>query len=143
MRLGPGIAQNLMKDGTLSSHGAQGVIPTVSSFSIKKGGEKEFRDFSHELHGSHKQAYDNRTDRSMGVNVVGGGSDLIRSVAGEKAAEVIIGTTNATVSTIHNVAAVSSFVSAGGGIGGKNIGNAAGSGHGPSAEPSMNGYTKY
>jgi len=143
MRLGPAVAQNMTKDGTLSSHGAQGVIPTVSSFAVKRGGEKDFKDFSHELHGSHKQTYDNRTDRTMGVNVEGAGSDLIRAVAGEKAAEVIIGTTNGTVSTIHNVAAVSSFVSAGGGAAGKGIGKAAELGRVPSAEPSMSGYTRY
>ncbi len=143
MRLGPAVAQNKTKDGMLSSHGGRGVIPTVSSFSVKRGGEKDFRDFSHELHGSHKQTYDNRTDRSMGVNVEGVGSDFIRAVAGEKAAEVIIGTTNGTVSTIHNVSAVGSFVSAGRGAAGKSIGKTAELGKVPSGEPTMRGYTRY
>jgi hypothetical protein len=143
MRLGPVVAQNMTKDGALASHGAQGVIPTISSFSIKRGGEKEFGDFSHELHGSHKQTYDNRTDRVMGVNVEGVGSDVIRILAGEKGAEVIIGATNGTVSTIRNLTAVRSFVSAGSGGAGKSIGNAASSGKVPSVEPSMSGYTRY
>jgi hypothetical protein len=143
MRLGSTVAQNRMKDGLLSSHDPQGAIQTVSSFSVKRGGEKEFKDFSHELHGSHKQTYDNRTDWTMGVNVEGAGSEFIRAVAGEQAAEVIIGTTNGTVSTIRNVSTITSFASAGGTAGSKNIGNVAGTVRSPGAAPAMNGYTRY
>ena len=142
MRLGPAVAANMMKDGTLSSHGAQGVIPSVSSFSIKRGGEREFRDYSHELHGSHKQSYDNRTERTMGVHVEGSGSEVIRSIAGDEAAEIIIGTTNGTVATIRNVSTIASFSSGGGAAGGKNVGTAAGVGKGPGAAPSLEGYTR-
>jgi hypothetical protein len=42
----------------------------------------------------------------MGVNVEGAGSDLIRAIAGEKGAEVILGTTNSTVATIGNAKAM-------------------------------------
>ena len=143
MRLGPVVPQNKTQDGMLASHGAQGGVPTISSFSIKRGGEKEFRDFSHELHGSHKQTYDNRTDWVMGVNVEGVGSDAIRFFTGEKAAEVIIGATNGTVSTVRNLTAVRSFASVGGSGVGKSIGNATSSGKIPSGEPSMSGYTRY
>lgn len=103
MRVGPQVAANKTKDGLLRSHGDQGTVSTISSFSVRRGGTKEQVDLSTERIGKLTQTFDNRTERKMGVDVVGAGSAVIREVAGQKGAEVIIGTTNATTATMKNV----------------------------------------
>lgn len=147
MRMGKPAVQGMTKDGSMRSHGQQGTTPTISTFKIQRGGEKDYKDYTSSVLGSHTQKFDNRVDSSMGVNVQGSGSALIRGVFGERAAEVIIGTTNGTVATINNVSSIATggkaVIKSGKTALGKAGGQAAPVNSAPSASPSMKGYTKY
>jgi conjugal transfer mating pair stabilization protein TraG len=132
MRLGNPTAQGMTKDGSMSAHGPTGVMPTISSFQIQRGGERTYKDHTGAVVGSHTQKFDNRVDSSMGVSVQGGGSAFIRGVAGEQATEMIMATTNATVATINNA---SSLATGGKSILGKIGGKATQVNSPPSAGP--------
>ena len=147
MRMGKPTFQGMTKDGSMKAHGQQGVSPTISTFKIQRGGEKDYKDYTSSVLGSHTQKFDNRVDSSMGVNVQGGGSALIRGALGERAAEVIIGTTNGTVATINNAGSLATggkaVFKAGKAVLGKVGGQAAPVNAAPSISPTMRGYTKY
>ena len=125
--------------GLVSSHGPQGPVQTVSSFSIKRGGDREYKDYTSEVTGSQSQTFDNYTDRKMGVNVTGAGSALIREVAGQRGTEIIMGTTNATVATVKNAGTVLRPT-----MGGRGGGNASPVSTTPGGgSPSMPGYKRF
>jgi hypothetical protein len=145
--MGKPVVQDMTKDGSMRSHGQQGTTPTISTFKIQRGGERDYKDYTSSVLGSHTQKFDNRVDSSMGVNVQGSGSALIRGAFGERAAEVIIGTTNGTVATINNVSSIAtagkSVFKGGKAALGKAGGQAAPVSSAPGGSPSMQGYTKY
>jgi hypothetical protein len=145
--MGKPTIQGMTKDGSMRSHGQQGVTPTISTFKIQRGGEKDYKDYTSSVLGSHTQKFDNRVDSSMGVNVQGGGSALIRGALGERAAEIIIGTTNGTVATINNASSLATggkaVIKGGKAVLGKIGGQAAPVSSAPGITPSMKGYTKY
>lgn len=120
MRMGPSVAANQTRasGGLATSHGPQGSTSTVSSFDIKRGGERSFTDHTSTKTGSSTQTDYNHTQTRMGVDVKGAGSALIRDVAGQKGAEVIMGTVNGTTATIQNAATILRPLSGGGGGGG-------------------------
>lgn len=113
MRMGPDVAANRSSDGSLSSHGPQGSRPTISSFQVKRGGEKDFKDFTHDIVGSYRQNYMNRKETMMGVDLQGADSALVRDVAGEKAAEVAFGTLNGASNVVGKV---KTLLPSGGGV---------------------------
>lgn len=106
MRMGVEKAQNMGQDGSMGAHGPQGFVATVSSFSIQRGGERDFKDYTHDVAGKYREQYDNRYVRQMGVDVIGADSALVRDVAGEKAAQVVFGTLNGSANVINKAGTI-------------------------------------
>jgi len=134
--------------GGLSSHGEVRLEtshdghprPTsaVSSFTIKRGGTKQVEDYTSKLSGTFSQTYDNATKRTMGADVQGAGSHVMREVIGQRNTDIVMGTINGTTAAAGNISAIRNIMKLG-----KAAGTTTGPTNAPSGAPSMTGYQRY